>query len=369
MYPGTSTVYDLRSLNAHAFEDPRWRQLMKDADPRVLPPERPTWALFDTGESVVRSPVLDRLSVRYFVNPIRAPIVGRRVDLSSPVGEAVLRPGSPLTAPVPPGQIRGVAVRVVRGLPGSADAVLRVEILDASGRMLSGGARRIRADDPPGSFEIPVVEVAGKVSAVRSWTVRVSLEGNGQLALASDPTGRPSLSVVMGGSDGLKLVFATGVAVYERANALPRIRWAIRTRVIGDASERLRALAASVPPDTVILNEGGPAGSAEGARLRVLEDSGDQLRVQVEALGAGYLVVADAMQDGWIASIDGRPTALRPADHGLVAVFVPAGRHRVTFRYHPDGWGVGQLISVLSAVVLLALALSGWTARRLLRRG
>jgi uncharacterized membrane protein YfhO len=127
----------------------------------------------------------------------------------------------------------------------------------------------------------------------------------------------------------------------------------------------LRALAQGVAPDTVVLSQAGPPGSGEGARLRILEDSGDRVRVGLEAVGAGYLVIADAMQDGWSASVDGKPTDLRPADHALVGVFVPAGRHEVSVQYDPRGWRVGQVISVISAILLLVVALSGPARRRL----
>ena len=36
-------------------------------------------------------------------------------------------------------------------------------------------------------------------------------------------------------------------------------------------------------------------------------------------------VIADALRPGWRATVDGRPATLSPADHGLVAVPVPAG--------------------------------------------
>ena len=368
MYPGTATFYGLRSLNAHVFEDPRWRRLMTVADPHVFTPVRPTWALLHTGREVITSPVLDRMSVRYFANPLSAPVLGRQVDVSPPVGDVVLRPGSTLTATIPRGRVRAVAVRNIERLQVSGGVVLQAEVLDDSGKVLTQGARRLHPADAGHLFEIPVVEFGSEAQAGQAWRVRLSLRGSGVLLLAADATGRPSLSVVLGQADGLKLVFAEGVAIYERLKALPRIRWAARASVMRDSSERIQALAHGVPPDTVILSEMGPPGSGRGARVRLLEDSGDEVRVEVEALGAGYLVVADAMQDGWSASVDGAPAILRPADHALVAVFVPAGRHEVSLRYDPAGWRMGQWISLISVGVLLLVALSAGPVGRLLRK-
>jgi uncharacterized membrane protein YfhO len=67
-------------------------------------------------------------------------------------------------------------------------------------------------------------------------------------------------------------------------------------------------------------------------------------------------VVADAVQSGWHASVDGKPADVVPADHALGAVFVPAGRHVVTLRYQPEAWRLGELICGLSVLLLLALA-------------
>ncbi|MGH2556922.1 MAG: YfhO family protein [Actinomycetota bacterium] len=369
MYPGTATFYGLRSLNAHAFEAPSWRRLMTVADPDVFTPVRPTWALLHTGEDVVTAPVLDRLSVRYFVNPLSAPVLGRHVDVSAPVDDLVLGSGSSVTTTIPAGRIRAVALPKLPGLLGSGEVALHAEILDASGRVISEGDRRVRPVDSGATFVIPVVELGGEAAlSDEPLTVRLSLRGEGPVGLYADRTGAPALSVVLGEQDGLRLVFARGVAIYERIGALPRMRWANRARVIPEPSERVEALAEGVASDTVVLSGPGPPGSGGSAQLRVLEDSGDQVRVQVEASGDGYLVVADAMQDGWIASVDGRPAVLRPADHAVVAVSVPAGRHEVRLRYDPDGWRIGQLISVVSAVALISVALWGWIAWRRFRR-
>lgn len=368
MYPGTATFYGLRSLNAHAFEDPAWRRLMTVADPEVFTPVRPTWALLHTGEEVVTAPVLDRLSVRYFSNPLSAPVLGRPMELASPFRDVVLRPGSSVMGTISGQGVRAVAVQMIRVFQGAEDAFLRAEILDDSGKVVSEGGRRIRPSDTRDWFEIPVLEPESEAAAGRQLRVRLSLEGGTRLVLGADRTGAPALSVVRGGNDGLRLVFARGVAIYERLGALPRIRWAGRATMIRDPSERVQALADGDTPDTVVLSEPGPPGSGRSAQLRVLEDSGDQVRVQVEAMGAGYLVIADAMQDGWSASVDGRPAVLSPADHAMVAVFVPGGRHEVSVRYDPKEWRVGQLISVISAILLLVVALWGRLAERQLRR-
>jgi hypothetical protein len=169
--------------------------------------------------------------------------------------------------------------------------------------------------------------------------------------------------VVLAPDDGLRVVVGDGAIVYERERALPRIRWAPHAEVIADPAARIEALRAGVPSDTVVLSEPGPTGSGAPAKIDVLEDGNTQIRVSVDAGGAGYLVIADALQDGWGAEVDGRPTQLRAADHAGVAVLVPAGTHEVTLRYQPVGWQPGKAISAVSLVLVIGIGLSGLIRR------
>jgi hypothetical protein len=43
---------------------------------------------------------------------------------------------------------------------------------------------------------------------------------------------------------------------------------------------------------------------------------------------------------------------------------VPAGAHRVEFRYEPASWRAGWIVSSLALLVILAAAAIGWRRRR-----
>ena len=57
--------------------------------------------------------------------------------------------------------------------------------------------------------------------------------------------------------------------------------------------------------------------------------------IQVAAPRPGYLVVRQAYYPGWRAWVDGEEVPLYPADGVLMALPVPAGRHRVQVVYAP----------------------------------
>ena len=82
----------------------------------------------------------------------------------------------------------------------------------------------------------------------------------------------------------------------------------------------------------------------------------------MNAQGAGFLVVADALQSGWTVEVDGRRAELMDADHAGVAVRVPEGRHTVTLHYTPGGWRLGQVLSALTMLGLAGVVI--WDVRR-----
>jgi hypothetical protein len=260
--------------------------------------------------------------------------------------------------PITGGRVRALVVRIA-GRPSDLDpgARLRAEVLDSAGHVVTSGTRRLGVSPRPGAFTIPVGEIDGGARRGQPGTLvaRVTLlAGSGDLILASDGKGRPSLSLVLGGDDRLRLVFVDGAQIYQRLDALPRIRWAGLAESSEDRREQLFVLSGHVDPDVVVLNEPGPAGSGTDASLRVTQDDETQVRVRVAAAGSGYVVIADPMQTGWEAFVDGKASPLFPAEHALVAIHVPAGRHEVTVRYNPTSWRQGQLISGLSLLVLVA---------------
>jgi hypothetical protein len=353
LYPGTTIYYGLRSVTGHQFPQRTWTDVLTALSPNAL--HLPTLPVIRGRPAMITSPLLDRLSARYFVDAPEDPELGKRVDPGAVVGTVALSAGGYVSATVPGGSIRGVGVRVVRaeGWPGSG--MLTAQVLDRAGAVRSTGRLHLRSVRP-GELTIPVVEQPASTTG-GSVRIRLGLRaGGGRLFLAADASGGPAASAFLGEDDGLRLVFADGATIYQRLHALPRIRWASRAEVILDPTGRIDALSRGVDPDTVVLSASGPQGSGRMAGLRVLQDGGDEIRVSVTTSGRGYLVVADAIQHGWKASLDDRPVVMQAADHAGVAVVVPPGRHLVAFRYDPPGWSPGLVVSGISLVLLIALA-------------
>jgi hypothetical protein len=76
---------------------------------------------------------------------------------------------------------------------------------------------------------------------------------------------------------------------------------------------------------------------------------------RVRAVEPGRLVLVEQFYPGWEAYLDGRPVAAEPWRNAFQSVLVPAGEHRVLFRFHSRLLAVGALISV-SALMAIVLA-------------
>ncbi|HEV2063063.1 MAG TPA: YfhO family protein, partial [Thermoanaerobaculia bacterium] len=96
------------------------------------------------------------------------------------------------------------------------------------------------------------------------------------------------------------------------------------------------------------------AGAARPALVaRLAEDRPERVVAEMTSDSAGLLVLADLFYPGWTAEVDGRPSEILRADGVFRAVALPAGSHRVVFRYQPLSVKIG---AALSAAALLAVA-------------
>lgn len=359
---GTSTAYDLRAVNGHTFINAAFAPLVQQIPGNPIDFE--SYIDFNADLAQATSPVLDLLGTKYFVTAPSDPVLGAQVNAPTDGTTTTLRPGATVTVPVSQtGPLRGIAVTAADTLKTGSTETLEVVIKDASGRTVATSNRLTNTIYKGVGFNVPVA--ADSVAAGTKLTASLTVHGSTPLTVAADQ-GAPALSTIEGEDDGLRLVHVDDSAIYLRLNAQPRIRWASTATVESDQTARLALLSSGkVGADQVVLNSPGPAASGQSASVDVTEDGTDTVTTEVDAKGAGYLVVADADQSGWAATLDGKSTALLPADQGLVTVAVPAGKHTVTLRLAPPHATLGNAVSIATAVLLL-LAVGGeaWWLRR-----
>ena len=369
MYPAISEYYGLLTPTGHAFTTDDWTALLQAVDPTVQ--ITPTFSDFNpktvNASSVGHIPLLDQMAVRYFV-AADSDIVGKLAPAPATAGKIKLATDQVVRCPLPAGPLRAVTVNFAGALSGStgAGATVHVRIHTAGGDIT--GARSLGAGltaPAPISVAVPGEDV----TAAATTSAQVWVSGaRAPFALAGD-AGVPACGTVTPRADGLKLVASdVGAIVYQRLTSLPRIRWASTSRVQTDAATTVAELKAGIGPTSVLLDTSAPASESKPATVKVTAGEGDRLAATVDATGAGYLVVADSMQQvGWTATVDGRPTELVPANNAMVAVRVPTGVHQVEMTYTVPGQSSGLLISGASLPIFAGVLL--WRrARRALSR-
>jgi hypothetical protein len=69
---------------------------------------------------------------------------------------------------------------------------------------------------------------------------------------------------------------------------------------------------------------------------------------------------------GWYAFVDGKETEIIRADYVLRALWIPAGKHEIEFRFEPRPYVVGNKVTLASswAVLLIVLGCFGWSLRK-----
>jgi 4-amino-4-deoxy-L-arabinose transferase-like glycosyltransferase len=160
---------------------------------------------------------------------------------------------------------------------------------------------------------------------------------------------------------------AQGYRLYRFDDALPRAWLSYQTETAPNAAvalERLRAPEFD-PSSSVILHTAVPEieqvrpptnpPEVEVRRLR-----SNALAIDVVTETPGILVISEWAYPGWRATLDGESTPLHPADYGLQAIWLPAGRHEVEMRFMPTDVVMGILISIAT---ILAAAVVAWRWR------
>ncbi len=148
-------------------------------------------------------------------------------------------------------------------------------------------------------------------------------------------SGRDAYRGALAGPDGEAL--SRGVTVHD-LDAGSRVRWA----------------------GVIRSGEGRPGGLPEGIPLAPVSFSADKVVVESDAPSDGFLYYADAWHPGWSVRVDGAPAPLVRANDAYKGVFLPAGRHQVTFRFDPLLFRRGLWVLYAMHGIAFALLVSGW---------
>jgi hypothetical protein len=161
------------------------------------------------------------------------------------------------------------------------------------------------------------------------------------------------------------------LAVFANPEAYPHAFTPTAVTFAGSEDEAATALAgtARLRDRSVVERPTDAMRAATGsATATVTGLDWDSERLHVVSTGPALLVVASQVFPGWKATVDGRPTPIRPANLAMRAIAVPDGSHVVEFRYRPGSFRLGLVLALAGLLALAARASVAVRGRRTLAR-
>jgi Bacterial membrane protein YfhO len=141
------------------------------------------------------------------------------------------------------------------------------------------------------------------------------------------------------------------IRVFRVPDPLARAYAVGGTRIArGNAARALLVDPSYDPRREVLLPDGEPRSAPPDFKgdVRVVSYRPDRVQLTAELGARGFVVLADAFDFGWKATVDGRPATIRRANEVFRAVEAPAGRHEVELVYRPRSVAVGLLVGALT---------------------
>jgi hypothetical protein len=299
------------------------------------------------------------------------------------VGRARL-PGGPATAYAVLGVCLGLHVvdlgrfdrLFIQTYPREAEAPGFAETLDH--RL---GDRRIATDIDLETYKIRYDEVGGFDSILLARFYR------GILALESAPADLneqildgPQLSVATLEATGVRYVITERGRpdlellgntddgnLYRVPNPAPRVDFFAADQAQFSSEEKIPWLFAAHPRSLILPDDARRylPGSRDIAGLSKAEYSrpdSDEIRVETEAVQAGFVHLVETWDPGWTATVDSSVAPVLPANGFAMAIPVSPGSHMIVLRYRTPGRTTGAVLSLLSLSLLTGLL---WVVARI----
>jgi hypothetical protein len=185
------------------------------------------------------------------------------------------------------------------------------------------------------------------------WDRRISLlsAGSVKTILAEEELNLPGVEKVA----SVKNASGHDFFLYRNSLAVPDPSFYTAGLIVSDADQARQALLSPSfdPQRFAILEYSGPVTSCAGTPAKVTTTGFDEFFVETSC--AGFLVFSRTHYDGYRIRINEQEAPVIRANLAFFGVFLPAGKHAVSLRFVPSFFFAGALLSVLTAVALVAL--------------
>jgi len=159
---------------------------------------------------------------------------------------------------------------------------------------------------------------------------------------------------------GFRRVYTGKQNIFENQSVLPKAWFVSEIVSVSNQKESLQQV---IDPNfnpsrtAVVINYRGPEllkggiGSAE-----VTTYNENQITLETICPDGGLLVLSENYyKPGWIAEIEGSPIPIFQTNHILQSVYIPAGKHTISFTYNTRLFDISRLISRISLFLFLLI--------------
>jgi hypothetical protein len=146
-------------------------------------------------------------------------------------------------------------------------------------------------------------------------------------------------------------------------NACGNAWFADEYKLVANADEELKSVGDFNPLQTAIVDKRFEAnlkeiqsGADSLSNIRLLSYEPNTLAYESNAAAQKLAVFSEIFyQPGWSATIDGKEAEIIRVNYVLRALSVPAGQHKIEFKFQPASYAIGEKIAMASSLIILLL--------------
>jgi Bacterial membrane protein YfhO len=256
-------------------------------------------------------------------------------------------------------------IAISGSIPYSANANLIYEIPSADGYEVSPSWPRLFAQNLSENRWDALSFIPEAV--LKSTDRRIDMLNVKYLVLTPQAQEFPQFAAM----DRYRQVFNNGhVVIFENKRVLPRafVVPASGIEILENtAAEFERVKSASFDPERSVILSEVPSSQTLRVETAAMPFSGhvemidfqiNQLSLRATTSTAAALVLSQIWFPGWRATVDGEEVPVLRANASLTGILLPAGSHEVRFIFRPLSFVIGAVITILTAVVLVALIIT-----------
>jgi len=157
--------------------------------------------------------------------------------------------------------------------------------------------------------------------------------------------------------------------VFEYKKALPRAFFVDSVLTVKDDAAILNYINAGLldPQKTAIIEETPPykiTGSSENKAV-ITDYTIHGINITVSTKTNSLLVLSEVYYPaGWNAYVDGEKTKIYKTDYVIRSVFLTPGEHKVEFKFEPEMFRIGLIVSLISFGLLISAIVGGFILYR-----